>query len=179
MLCSRCSDLTVEKLLDLHTLHLNDKGYGWEDFPREAFYTHHSSFESLTISAEGGCEFCHVILNAFAVNAAFMDDIDSMIEMDLDTRIRIYMGLNRRESPTPEQIIFDRLFVKFGFDNWEFEEGDGDELSTEISDSNKHSGSELSWKDDREYPWPGRRIVLLSLKRGPRKFPIISHRHSS
>jgi hypothetical protein len=61
MFCSHCDGLTVERLLELHEEHKQEAGYIEEWFPKNAYYRHHPSINSLRKAADAGCLLCQAI----------------------------------------------------------------------------------------------------------------------
>ncbi|TVY47297.1 hypothetical protein LOCC1_G002862 [Lachnellula occidentalis] len=60
MLCDLCQGLSISHLVELAETELSG-----HDFPQQAFYQHHGSYEKLKCSAQEGCEFCQLILEGF------------------------------------------------------------------------------------------------------------------
>ena len=53
--------MTIERLLELHEEHKQEPGYAKEWFPKNAYYRHHPSINSLRKAADAGCPLCQAI----------------------------------------------------------------------------------------------------------------------
>ena len=60
MLCNLCQGLSISQLVKLAETELSG-----HDFPQQAFYQHHSSYEKLKCAAQNGCELCQLLLLGF------------------------------------------------------------------------------------------------------------------
>ncbi|TVY27661.1 hypothetical protein LHYA1_G004889 [Lachnellula hyalina] len=60
MLCDLCQGLSISQLVKLAETELSG-----HDFPQQAFYQHHSSYEKLKCAAQNGCELCQLLLHGF------------------------------------------------------------------------------------------------------------------
>ncbi|KAG4431636.1 hypothetical protein IFR05_012878 [Cadophora sp. M221] len=114
MLCSYCEELTIEKLIELYKRFAADILYSMKCFPDE-FYTHRTSFQSLSESAGDGCEICQAFMDAITSDRRCMAEIVRRVGNGMDTTVKIHIELNNKDSETPLQ-VFDRLLVKIGWD---------------------------------------------------------------
>ncbi|TVY17477.1 hypothetical protein LARI1_G004820 [Lachnellula arida] len=60
MLCNLCQGLSIS-----HLVKLAETEFSGHDFPQQAFYQHHGSYDELKCSAQDGCEFCQLLLEGF------------------------------------------------------------------------------------------------------------------
>ncbi|TVY41306.1 hypothetical protein LSUB1_G004145 [Lachnellula subtilissima] len=60
MLCDLCQGLSITQLVKLAETEISG-----HDFPQQAFYQHHGSYEKLKCSAQDGCELCRLLLEGF------------------------------------------------------------------------------------------------------------------
>ncbi|OHE99873.1 hypothetical protein CORC01_04774, partial [Colletotrichum orchidophilum] len=58
--CARCASLTIEALIELAQIQFEA-----HDFPTQAFYQHHESFDVLEKAALDGCDLCQLFLGCF------------------------------------------------------------------------------------------------------------------
>ncbi|OHW95973.1 heterokaryon incompatibility protein [Colletotrichum incanum] len=98
--CSHCITLTVEGLIELAK-----REFEAQEFPKEAYYQHHVSFDSLEQAACGGCDLCRLILNCFLCTPGSGEPIDWPGEWD-DT-----LGISQEGQPQTMYSIAKRLEV--------------------------------------------------------------------
>jgi hypothetical protein len=115
MRCSCCDGLTIDRLLELHELHVGGGHEHFKHFP-DTFYMHQPSFQSLVESARDGCDICQAIVDAVTADRACMAKVIQRIAQSLDTSVGIRVELNNYYSRTLQTSIFDRLLVKVGSD---------------------------------------------------------------
>ncbi|TVY75618.1 hypothetical protein LSUE1_G005303 [Lachnellula suecica] len=173
--CSCCEGLTLDKLLELHNIQGEGGDWVLDDLPEIAFYPHHRSFQLLATAALNGCSICQGIIDALTADNRCMDEVKERVSVQADTKLGIFIGSMKYGQAGTQ--IFDRLFVKIGFDSEEVEKGVEPDLSNEIDDEAFDSIEEPMELDDESdvsshsevdapsYPWPGPRIVMLSLTR--------------
>lgn len=125
--CHFCKNLSIS-----HLVELAQKEFEATEFPKHAFYQHHESFSDLEASADGGCDFCQMILECFKGtpcrdHSGWPDewhgracDIGNSIYSRVknfpisDVRIAINSDHYRKPDNVGEIDLFDIIMVKVG-----------------------------------------------------------------
>lgn len=115
MYCKLCSQLTIERLVDLADKEL---AYHWA-FPSQHFYRHQPCFSALRISAISGCELCKIFYDGILETMGTADLVDEMEAEGQSTQVKCALRAAHLENPSCEShfrrpLLFDILMLHVG-----------------------------------------------------------------
>ena len=108
MRCSLCKGLTIARLVALAETEFEAK------FPQEAFYRHYQSVAELEASAEGGCDFCGLLVESLARRTHHPVWDEDMLEFDKTRPETALESARNRGEQSDVKICISTQHVGFG-----------------------------------------------------------------
>ncbi|KXH68820.1 hypothetical protein CSAL01_00088 [Colletotrichum salicis] len=114
--CAPCASLTIEALIELAQV-----DFQAHEFPKEAFYRHHESFDALEEAARDGCGLCQLILEEWNTDLCPLEEGQQRSMYSIAKQLQpsdIKLSINATHlygrQLIDEALVFDEIMVQVG-----------------------------------------------------------------